>query len=97
MLKITGMCMADEAAVEFLEMLPDNIPTEIKDEDFCEEYERMLNTVRYHIRKSVPVLPKEIKPVTKSFGTTYSCGQCGYSVRTHERYCAKCGRQIRWS
>ena len=54
MLNITGMMMAGEAAVEFLEMLPDNIPDEIKDDDFCDEYERMLNTVRFHVRRSVP-------------------------------------------
>ena len=97
MLNLTGMCMASEAAVEFLEMLPDNIPDEIKNDDFCDEYERMLNTVRYHVRKSVPIAPKEIKPVTKSFITTYSCGQCGHTVLTHQKYCEECGRMVRWS
>ena len=89
--------MADEAAVEWLEMLPDNIPDEIKDDDFCDEYERVLNTVRYHIRRSVPVAPKEIKPVAKRFISTYSCGQCGHDVRVHERYCPECGRRIKWN
>lgn len=97
MLTLTGMCMSSEAAVEFLEMLPDNIPDEIKNDDFCDEYERMLNTVRYHVRKSVPIAPKAIKPVTKSFATTYSCGQCGHTVQIHQKYCEECGRMVRWS
>lgn len=96
MLNITGMMMAGEAAVEWLEMLPDNIPEEIKDDDFCDEYERMLNRVRYEVRRSVPVAPKEIRPVSKRYLPFYSCGQCGHNVQVHEKYCPECGREIKW-
>ena len=97
MLDLTGMSMSGEAAVEFLEMLPDNIPDEIKDDDFCDDYERMLNLVRFEVRKSVPVAPKAIKPPRGRFIETYSCGQCGNSVQTHEKHCPECGRRIKWN
>ena len=84
--------MSGESAVEFLEMLPDNIPDEIKDDDFCDEYERMLNRVRYEVRKSVPVAPK----VYKNRFTSYTCGQCGHGVNAEHSYCPKCGREIKW-
>ena len=96
MLNLTGQCMNAEAAIELLEMLPDNIPDEIKDDDFCDEYERMLNTFRYHVRFHVPIAPKVINPVSHHFMKTYTCGQCGYQVKTHEKYCPNCGRQINW-
>lgn len=88
--------MDSEAAVEFLEMLPDNIPDEIKDDDFCDDYERMLNRVRYEVRRSVPVAPKVIKPISGRYMTTYSCGQCGHGVQIHEKHCHDCGRMISW-
>lgn len=98
MLNLTmgGYMMSGLDAVEFLEMLPDNIPDEIKDDDFCEEYERMLNRVRYEVRKSVPVAPKVIKPPSGRYMSTYSCGQCGHDVKPHEKYCPQCGREIKW-
>ena len=96
MLNITGMMMSGENAVDFLEMLPDNIPDEIKDEDFCDEYERMLNRVRAEVRWSVPVAPKVIKPISGRFIETYSCGQCGHDVKIHEKHCPECGRAIKW-
>lgn len=98
MLEITGIMMGGEDAVEFLEMLPDNIPDEIKDDDFCAEYERMLNRVRYEVRKAVPVAPKKAGQASKRFGQYYSCGQCGFCLQTEiDQYCPQCGRQIKWS
>ena len=88
--------MSGVAAVEFLEMLPDNIPEEIKDDDFCDEYERMLNRVRVEVRRSVAVSPNVIKPINGRYIPTYSCGQCGHGVQIHEKFCSECGRQIRW-
>lgn len=93
MINKTGVCMSGVDAVEFLEMLPDNIPDDIKDDDFCDEYERMLNRVRYEIRQSIPVAPN----VYKGKFMSYTCGQCGYGVRYDlDTYCPKCGRRIKW-
>lgn len=97
MIEKTGICMSGIDAVEFLEMLPDNIPDEIKDDDFCNEYERMLNRVRYEVRKSVPVVPNVTEPVSKKFSRFYTCGQCGYSLHPEiYKFCPCCGRAIRW-
>ena len=97
MLYLTGSCMSGEAAVEFLEMLPDNIPAEIKDDDFCDDYERMLNRVRFEVRKAIPVAPKITEPISKKYTRFYSCGQCGHGVRQDiQRYCPTCGREIKW-
>jgi rubrerythrin len=97
MLKISGIMMGGESAVEYLEMLPDNIPEEIRDDDFCEEYERMLNRVRYEVRKAVPVAPFVTKAKVKVYGDFYTCGQCGFGVRPDiYKYCPNCGRAISW-
>lgn len=97
MLKITGIMMGGESAVEFLEMLPDNIPDEIKDDDFCDEYEQMLNRVRYEVRKSVPVAPKITEPTSTKYSRFYNCGQCGFGIRADiYKHCPNCGRAIMW-
>ena len=89
--------MGGVSAVDFLEMLPDNIPDDIKDDDFCDEYERMLNLVRWLVRQDVPVAPKITEPVAKRYGRFYSCGQCGFDVRPDiYKYCPECGRLIGW-
>ena len=91
-----GLCMSGLDAVEFLEMLPDNIPDEVKDDEFCEEYERMLNRVRFEVRKSVPVAPKVTKARSRGYMDFCSCGQCGHDVAVHQKYCSECGRPIGW-
>lgn len=91
-----GLCMSGLDAVEFLEMLPDNIPDEVKDDEFCEEYERMLNRVRFEVRKSVPVAPKVTKARSRGYMDFYSCGQCGHDVAVHQKHCSGCGRPIEW-
>lgn len=97
MIEDCGLSMGTEAAVKFLEMyLPDNIPDEIKDDDFVAEYEKMLNCVRHLARRVVPIPPKVVKPVSARYMPFYSCGGCGHSVKTHEKWCSECGRQIKW-
>lgn len=96
-LTMGGLCMSGLDAVTFLELLPDNIPDEIKDDDFCTEYERMLNRVRYEVRKSVPVAPKTTKAVSRGHSDYHSCGQCCCSVRPEQKHCPKCGRAIDWN
>lgn len=98
MLKLTlgGYMMGGLDAIEFMEMLPDNIPDEVKDDDFCEEYERALNRFRYEIAKSIPIKPQVTKAISKSHSDYYSCGKCGHSLNITNDYCPKCGRQIGW-
>lgn len=98
MLKMTGIAMSGIKAVEFLERLPDSIPNEIKDEEFCDEYKRMLNRVRYEVSRSVPVAPKIDKAQTRGHSDYYNCGECGAGVRSDiYKHCPKCGRAIKWS
>ena len=97
MIEKIGVCMSGVDAVEYLEMLPDNIHDEIKDDDFCEEYERMLNRVRFLVRQTIPVAPKITEPVARGYSRFYSCGQCGFSVRPDiYQFCPCCGRAISW-
>lgn len=46
MLECTGPGMDRESAIEFFELMADCIPEEIRDEEFCGEYEKALNTFR---------------------------------------------------
>ena len=97
MVEKIGICMGGVDAVEYLEMLPDNIPDEIKDDAFCEEYERMLNRVRFLVRQGVPIAPRVTKAVSKQYTNFYSCGQCGFGVRPDiYKHCPNCGRTIKW-
>lgn len=97
MIEKNGICMSGIDAVEYLEMLPDNIPEDIRDDEFCGEYERMLNRVRYEVRKSIPVAPFVTKAKVKVYGDFYSCGHCGFGIRPDiYKYCPNCGRAIKW-
>lgn len=79
-------------AVEFFERLRNCIDEYAKTPELCEEYARALNRIRYEIRKSVPIQVKKLKIRY----TTYSCGQCGFSLATQYKYCPNCGRKIKW-
>ena len=50
-LKGTGKCCDEIEAIEFLESLADIIDEDVKTEEFCEEYEVVLNTFRYYQSK----------------------------------------------
>lgn len=92
-LTMGGQAVGGEAAVHFLEALPDMLDNAVKTEDFCNEYERVLNRVRFEVRKSVPTPPK----VTKGRFTSYSCGQCGFCLDAGvDRFCPDCGRAVNW-
>lgn len=88
--------MSGPDAIEFMEMLVDNIPDEIKDDDFCEEYERALNRFRCEIARSIPIKPKVSKAISRGYSDYYSCGKCGHTLTVTENYCPDCGRQIKW-
>lgn len=96
-LELTGACMSGTDAVKFLEFLPDVIPEEALTDEFCEEYERMLNRVRYEVSRSVPVPPKFEITKNRALGTLYYCGECGHGLRTDiYKRCPRCGRVIKW-
>ena len=99
MLELTrgGRMIGGEAAVEFLEMLPDNIPDEIKDDDFCAQYEFMLNRVRHEVAQSIPVPAKRHQATSHAFHDYFTCGKCGFIVDScTDNYCRSCGRAIGW-
>lgn len=93
-----GLCVSGPKAIELLELYQDNFPEEIKTEEFCREYESVLNRVRYAINRQVPVAPKVTEAKVKSYGRFYNCGECGFGLRTDiYKCCPNCGRQIKWS
>ena len=93
-LTIGGQCIGGEDAVRFFEAVPDMLSEAVKTEDFCSEYERALNRLRFEIRKSAPTVPK----VQKERYTTYNCGQCGSCLdRSIYMFCPSCGRSVDWS
>lgn len=102
MLELTncGYSMSGLDAIEFFEMLAagEDIDIDAKTDEFCVEYERALNRLRYEVRKSVPVPPKVTKAKSRGCSDFYSCGQCGFSLRTADlamyKFCPNCGRGI---
>lgn len=65
MLELTGKCCSGIEAIEFMEMLPDIIPEEIKTDEFCEKYECVLNRFRYEVAKGIGKKKKVIKAVVR--------------------------------
>lgn len=92
-LTMGGYMMSRLDTLGFLERLPDMLDEDARTEEFCEEYERVLNRVRYEFRKSEPVPVR----VNKVRFTSYSCGQCGHVISPNDVYCCRCGREIAWS
>lgn len=95
MLELThgGRAVSGVDAIEFLERLADAFPEEIRTEEFCLEYEYVLNRIRYEIAQSVPIKPK----IYKRRYTEYRCGRCGHGIdQGTEKYCRRCGRKVDW-
>ena len=95
---VTGRCTSSEKAIRFFEMLPDSIPDEIKNDDFCGEYEEALNTFRFCADRLEPVAPVYHKGVKGTIYDYYTCGACGAGFVGCEfpDYCHSCGRQVKW-
>lgn len=92
-LTMGGQTIGGEDAVRFFESVPDMLDEAVKTEDFCLEYERALNRVRFEVGKSVPIAPK----VNKARFTSYSCGQCGFCLHMDtNQFCPHCGRAVDW-
>lgn len=96
MLELTGRCCSGVDAVEFMEMLAEVIPEEVRDDEFCERYQAALNRVRYEVAKGIGRPPKVQKARYKSYGVFYNCGKCGGSLRITDDYCKKCGTAVIW-
>lgn len=96
-----GLCMSGIDAIEFFEMLAtgEDIDIDAKTPEFCNEYERALNRLRYEVSKSVPVPPKVVKAKYRGYGDFCSCGNCGFGFKPSDlpilKYCQNCGRAIK--
>lgn len=94
---VTGRCTSSEKAITFFEMLPDSIPDEIKNDDFCCEYEEALNTFRFCADRLEPVAPVYHKGVKGTIYDYYTCGACGAGfTNILPNYCPSCGRNVKW-
>lgn len=95
---ITGRCTSTENAIKFFEMLPDSIPDEIKNDDFCDEYEEALNTFRFCADRLEPIDPVYHKGVKGPMHDYYTCGACGTGLPSsiYPDYYPNCGRNVKW-
>jgi|GEM_PF-1256417 len=99
-LKDGGRCIGGIDAVEFFEQLAagEGIDTDIKTEEFCNEYTWALNRLRNEVRKSMPIKPRIVKALSKGHRDFYSCGACGFPFSESDlpiyRFCPNCGRAV---
>ena len=95
---ITGRCTSTENAIKFFEMLPDSIPDEIKNDDFCDEYEAALNRFRFCADRLEPIAPVYHKGVKGPMHDYYTCAACGTGLPSsiYPDYCPNCGRNVKW-
>ena len=92
--RLCGMMEPLEDALEFFELyLPDSLPENIKTEEFCDDYQRELNRLKYESLKHLPIKPKIEK--LKRFDY-HSCGGCGRVLSVNDKYCPACGTKIKW-
>lgn len=86
-----GQCVSREKALQVItEQVQDYLP-----EDKWNEYERVVNRVRYEFGKNERTKP--IYHKGHSFKDWYTCGNCGFGI--HEigyNYCPNCGFGIKW-
>lgn len=95
-LTMGGLCLGIEESMELLEVyIPDRIDE--KDDDFCEQYERALNTIRYALRRNIAKKPKIVKPPGRRWQDC-ACPECGdILIRPVEKgFCGNCGQRIKW-
>lgn len=92
-----GRMVPLEEALNFFELyLPDSLPEEIKTEEFCLNYQRALNRVKYEALKHLAIKPK-VREWTPGRGDHYSCGDCGHELVVQDNYCPACGTEIKWN
>lgn len=95
MSKSYGLMWSKEETLNFLKIwLPDIIPEEIRDDEFCDDYQRTVNRVEYEFERNVPCEPKRQKGSIPA----WDCGWCGSVIVSgvNADYCAACGHPILW-
>lgn len=95
---ITGISCSCDDALEMLEIfIPDNMPDEVKNEQFSVDYEETLNRVRCALSKQIPTKPQFRKGKYGSQYDSYTCSHCGFGIRRDlYEFCPKCGQMIDW-
>lgn len=93
---MTEAMVSGNHAVEFLEGLPDMLPQATLTPQFCDEYERVMNRIRYECSKGKG-LDVLIQKRTHGTGDLVTCRNCGFSLGLEgQRYCENCGKAQKW-
>lgn len=94
MLNLTdgGAMMGGPEAIEFFERLDDVLDTDIKDNEFCDDFTHALNRCRYSVARDIPLEPTFHKGRYGSKYDYYTCARCGYGIDTECNYCPCCGQ-----
>ena len=88
----TGLCMSTSRAIRMLSSL---IEQQAGDPQTAADYDRMLNTIRYALRKTVPVEPCFRPGRYGRKYDNYTCGVCGAGVNDiGYKYCPNCGQRL---
>ena len=100
MSKSYGLMIGSKQAVAFLEQLREQLP-DIRiggDPELHATFDRVLNRVRYLADMEEPIAPHVQKAKIRAYGNYYTCGNCGFGLRTDtNKYCPNCGREVKWS
>lgn len=86
-----GQCTSKERALQVItEEIQDHLP-----EEKWEEYEHVVNRIRYEFEKTDQLKPKYHKG--HSVKDWYTCGNCGHTIHEiHYNFCPNCGYGIKW-
>ena len=91
-LEVTGSCMSGKDAVEWMENKCAPVILEQNDPELEEKFNKVLNRLRYEVKKTVPVPVKELR----GRRVDHDCGNCGHVAFAGYEYCPNCGHRIDW-
>lgn len=93
--KITGQSCPPARAVKFMADLLDKLPDAVKTPEFCQEYERAMNSIRICAAKQIKIPPRVNPPQKAWHHADYVCKSCGRHLNEiSEDYCPRCGQHI---